>query len=153
MYQNRVSGCGISGEMISATTFLRGGFFKCVASAIRFSEGATVKWISPTAIALNILGLIASKFNAAVKPACRYPPTAGRANAAYPSCSFIEKGDKKSPPRWGGGTAALNFEATKPRIFNAIAVGEIHLTVAPSPKRIADATHLKSHHAKTWWLK
>ena len=53
----------------------------------------------------------------------------------------------------------MNFEAIKPRIFNAIAVGEIHLTVAPSPKRIADATYLKSHHAKrgivvtvaSWW--
>ena len=37
----------------------------------------------------------------------------------------------------------MNFEAIKPRIFNAVAVGEIHLTVAPSSKRIADATHLK----------
>ena len=34
----------------------------------------------------------------AVKPACRYPPTAGRANVAHPSCSFTEKGNKKSRP-------------------------------------------------------
>ena len=31
-----------------------------------------------------------------------------------------------------GGTAALNFEAIKPRIFNAVAVGEIHHTDALS---------------------
>ena len=57
-------------------------------------------------------------------------------------------GAKRALPAVGGYlqaglTAALNFEAIKPRIFNAIAVGEIHLTVAPSPKRIADAAHLK----------
>ena len=39
---------------------------------------------------------------------------------------------RPSPPRWGGGTAALNFEAIKPRIFNAVAVGEMHHITAPS---------------------
>ena len=29
---------------------------------------------------------------------CGPPSPAGRANAAYPSCSFIKKGNKKSPP-------------------------------------------------------
>ena len=61
--------------------------FKYVASAIRFGEGATVKWISPTAIALNILGLIASKFNAAVPPS-----PAERATVAHPSCSSSRQG-------------------------------------------------------------
>ena len=31
-----------------------------------------------------------------------------------------------------GLTAALNFEAIKPRIFNAVAVGEMHHITAPS---------------------
>ena len=72
----------------------------------RLGGGASAGCISPTATALNILGLIASKSTAAVKPACRYPLTAERANVAHPSCSVTEKGGKKSPPRWGGGTAA-----------------------------------------------
>ena len=85
--------------------------------------------------------------SAAVKPACRYPPTAGRA-WAHPTCSMIHKrfqnipfctanrkGRQNSPPRWGGGTAAVDFEAIKPRIFNAVAVGEMHPTDAPPPKR------------------
>ena len=33
---------------------------------------------------------------------CGPPSPAERANVAHPSCSFIKKGDKKSPPRWGG---------------------------------------------------
>ena len=37
---------------------------------------------------------------------CGPPAPAERANVAHPSCSWIEKGGKKSPPRWGGGTAA-----------------------------------------------
>ena len=36
------------------------------------------------------------------------------------------------PPPQRGGLAALNFEASKPRIVNAIAVGEMHHTDALS---------------------
>ena len=56
-----------------------------MASAIRFGEGATVKWISPTAIALNILGVIALKFNAAVPP----PQRGGL--GVHPPCSMIRE--------------------------------------------------------------
>ena len=76
----------------------------------------------------------------AVKPACRYPLTAERANAVHPSCRLCEKGSEKSPLcgrgyLQAGLTAALNFEAIKLRIFNAVAVGEIHPMDAPPPKR------------------
>ena len=51
-----------------------------------------------------------------------------------------------SPPRWGGGTAALDFEAIKPRIFNAVAVGEMHPTDALSRliKQNAEAIGLRN---------
>ena len=64
---------------------------------------------------------------------CGPPSPAGRANAAHPSCSFTEKGDKKSPPRWGGGDRSFSqFTKAQGELREAIAVGEIPHTDALS---------------------